>query len=185
MAGEQVLIRDQLLPGDLGWMIMAHGETYSREYGWGSPFEALVARIIADFGALGSTDRARAWIAEVDGRRAGCVMCCPSDDAAGSNARANTAELHTLLVEPWARGLGLGARLVDSCLDFARLAGYSRMTLWTNDPLVSARRIYLSRGFTLVHEEPHRRFGADLVGQTYELDLVTGPKDRPQAGRPG
>jgi GNAT superfamily N-acetyltransferase len=168
MASRQVVIRDQLVPGDLGWMIMAHGEVYASEYGWGSSFEALVARIVADFGALGRSDRARAWIAEVDGRRAGCVLCSPGDQEA-------TAELHILLVEPWARGLGLGTRLVDSCLGFARQAGYKRMTLWTNDPLVAARRIYLSRGFTLVSEEPHRSFGADLIGQTYELDLVTAP----------
>jgi N-acetylglutamate synthase-like GNAT family acetyltransferase len=96
------------------------------------------------------------------------VMCCPGDDE-------TTAELHTLLVEPWARGHGLGARLVDSCLDFARLAGYQRVTLWTNDPLVAARRIYLSRGFTLVNEEPHQSFGADMLGQTYELDLLPEP----------
>jgi GNAT superfamily N-acetyltransferase len=164
MASPQVVIRDQLGPGDLGWMIMAHGEVYAKEYGWDLSFEALVAKIIADFGALRGTDRAQAWVAEVDGQRAGCVLCCPGDDEA-------TAELHTLLVEPWARGHGLGARLVDSCLDFAGQAGYTRMTLWTNDPLVSARRIYLSRGFTLVGEEPHHSFGADLVGQVYDLDL--------------
>jgi GNAT superfamily N-acetyltransferase len=176
MAGRQVVIRDRLVPGDLGWMIMAHGEVYAQEYGWDSSFEALVARIIADFGALGSSDRARAWIAEVDDRRAGCVMCCPGGDE-------TTAELHTLLVEPWARGLGLGARLVDSCLDFARLAGYARMTLWTNDPLVAARRIYLSRGFTLVDEEPHHSFGADLVGQVYDLDLRQAPARQVQQRR--
>jgi N-acetylglutamate synthase-like GNAT family acetyltransferase len=171
MLSRQVVVRNQLAPGDLGWMIMAHGEAYASEYGWDSSFEALVARIIADFGALGCTDRARAWIAEMDGRRAGCVLCCPGD-------REDTAELHTLLVEPWARGLGLGARLVDGCLDFARQAGYARMTLWTNDPLVSARRIYLSRGFTLVQEEPQHSFGADMISQTYELDLLAAPAGR-------
>jgi N-acetylglutamate synthase-like GNAT family acetyltransferase len=163
-AAEQVIIRHRLVPGDLGWMIMTHGEVYAAEYGWDVSFEALVARIIADFGALGESERARAWIAEVDGRRAGCVMCCRGDDEA-------TAELHTLLVEPWARGRGIGARLVDECLDFARQAGYARMTLWTNDPLVDARRIYLSRGFTLAEEEPQHSFGADMVSQVYRLDL--------------
>jgi GNAT superfamily N-acetyltransferase len=176
MTDRQVVIRDQLAPGDLGWMIMAHGELYAAEYNWDASFEALVARLVADFGALGSTDRSRAWIAEVDGRRAGCVMCCPGDDE-------DTAELHILLVEPWARGLGLGARLVDDCIGFARQAGYARMTLWTNDPLVVARRIYLSRGFVLVREEPHHSFGADMTGQTYDLDLLTAAADRRQPVR--
>jgi N-acetylglutamate synthase-like GNAT family acetyltransferase len=164
MDTEQIAIRDRLVPGDLGWMIMAHGETYASEYGWDLSFEALVARIIADFAGLDETERARAWIAEVDGRRAGCVMCCAGDDEA-------TAELHTLLVQPWARGRGIGARLVDGCLEFARQAGYRRMSLWTNDPLADARRLYLSRGFRLVGEDPHHSFGADMVGQVYELDL--------------
>lgn len=170
----QVVIRDRLRPGDLGWMIMAHGEVYAAEYGWDTSFEALVARIIADFAAL-DEGRARAWIAEVAGRRAGCVMCCGGDDH-------ETAELHTLLVEPWARGRGIGARLVDGCLDFARQAGYARMTLWTNDPLVDARRLYLSRGFALAGEESHHSFGADMVGQVYHLDLLPAPA---AARRPG
>ncbi|HXW46081.1 MAG TPA: GNAT family N-acetyltransferase [Streptosporangiaceae bacterium] len=158
-----VVIREATAPGDLGWMIMAHGELYAREYGWDASFEALVARIMADYANSADPGRARAWIAEVDGRRAGCVMCCPEDDT--------TAELHTLLVEPWARGRRLGAMLVDRCLEFARTTGFARMRLWTNDPLVAARRIYLSRGFTLVSQQPHRSFGADLIGQYYELDL--------------
>jgi GNAT superfamily N-acetyltransferase len=159
----QVVIRADDAPGDLGWMIMVHGEVYAKEYGWDGSFEALVARILADYAAGKQDGRARAWVAEVDGRRAGCVMVCAGDES--------TAELHTLLVEPWARGLRLGSRLVDQALDFARAAGYERMRLWTNDPLADARRLYLSRGFVLVSEEPHRSFGADLVGQTYELDL--------------
>jgi GNAT superfamily N-acetyltransferase len=158
-----VVVRDASAPGDLGWMIMAHGEVYAREYGWDASFEALVARILAEYANADDPDRARAWIGEVDGRRAGCVMCCPEDET--------TAELHTLLVQPWARGHRLGARLVDQCLDFARRARYARIRLWTNDPLVAARHIYLSRGFQLVREEPHHSFGIDLVGQYYELDL--------------
>jgi GNAT superfamily N-acetyltransferase len=165
-AAGQVVIRDRLVPGDLGWMIMTHGELYAAEYGWDISFEALVARIIADFAALGDAERARAWIAELDGQRAGCVMCCGGQDEA-------TAELHTLLVEPWARGRGIGARLVDGCLRFARRAGYARMTLWTNDPLVDARRLYLTRGFTLAAEQPQHSFGADMVSQVYHLDLLT------------
>jgi GNAT superfamily N-acetyltransferase len=173
MGDPRVLIREASVPGDLGWMIMAHGEVYAREYGWDASFEALVARILADYANGAGRDRARAWIGEVDGRRAGCVMCCPADESTGDESTGDdaTAELHTLLVEPWARGRRLGGRLVDQCLEFARKAGYARMKLWTNDPLVAARHIYVSRGFRLVREEPHRSFGTDMVGQYYELDL--------------
>ena len=177
MSEPSVTIREADQPGDLGWMIMAHGEVYAGDYGWDRSFEALVARILADY-AEQDPARARAWIAEVDGRRAGCVMCSAGDDttavpqtAGPQTAVPQTAELHTLLVEPWARGHHLGTRLVDQCLSFAREAGYTRMKLWTNDPLVAARSIYLSRGFRLVQEEPHHSFGADMVGQFYELDL--------------
>lgn len=163
MNDHDVVIREATVPGDLGWMIMAHGEVYAREYGWDTSFEALVARILADYANATDNGPAQAWVGEVAGRRAGCVMCCGADD--------ETAELHTLLVEPWARGRNLGARLVDQCLEFAREAGYARMRLWTNDPLVAARHIYQSRGFRLVQEEPHHSFGADMVGQYYELDL--------------
>ncbi len=163
MSDQSLVIREASAPGDLGWIIMAHGETYAREYAWDTTFEALVARILADYANTEDRDRARAWIAEIEGRRAGCVMCCAEDET--------TAELHTLLVEPWARGLRLGGRLVDQCLEFARKAGYTRMRLWTNDPLAAARRVYLSRGFALVRQEPHHSFGHDMVGQYYELDL--------------
>ena len=124
---QRVVIREDTAPGDLGWMIKAHGEVYASEYGWDGTFEALVARILADYANGKYPDRARAWIAEVDGRRAGCVMCCPEDET--------TAELHTLLVQPWARGHRLGTQLVDQCLRFARQAGYTRARLWTNHPL--------------------------------------------------
>jgi GNAT superfamily N-acetyltransferase len=163
MNDRNVVIREANAPGDLGWMIMTHGEVYAREFGWDATFEALVARILADYANAVGTGQAQAWVAEVDGRRAGCVMCCPEN--------ADTAELHTLLVEPWARGHQLGTRLVDQCLEFARKAGHGRMRLWTNDPLVAARHIYVSRGFRLVREEPHHSFGKDMVGQYYELDL--------------
>jgi GNAT superfamily N-acetyltransferase len=153
-------------PGDLGWVVMAHGEVYAAELGWDSDFEALVARIAADYAARHDPRREAAWIAELDGRRAGCVMCVADD--------RETARLRLLLVRPDARNLGLGDRLVDACLAFARAAGYARIRLWTNDPLVAARRIYLARGFALVAEDPHRSFGVDLVGQTYELDLGQG-----------
>jgi GNAT superfamily N-acetyltransferase len=150
-------------PGDLGWVVMAHGEFYAAEFGWNTSFEALVARIVADYANDHDDAREAAWIAELEGRRVGCVFCVAADE--------RTAQLRILLVDPGARGHGLGAKLVDECLDFARHAGYKRMKLWTNDPLAAARHIYLSRGFTLVDEDPHHSFGADLTGQVYELDL--------------
>ena len=159
-----VSIRPLGRPGDLGWVVMAHGEIYAREFGWDTGFEALVARIVSDYAAGHDEQREAAWIAEADGKRAGCIFCV-SDDA-------ETARLRFLLVDPAARGLGLGRALVQRCLDFARTAGYRRMTLWTNDPLTSAARIYVSAGFRLVEQEPHHSFGVDLVGQTYELDLA-------------
>lgn len=163
-------------PGDLGWVVMAHGEQYAAEFGWDTSFEALVARIVADYAASDDPRRA-AWIAEIDGRRVGCVFCVPADD--GSDTV--TAQLRILLVDPSARGAGLGGRLVDECIDFARANGFARMRLWTNHPLAAARRVYLSRGFRLVDEEPHHSFGVDLVGQVYELDLVPAARRSRQA----
>jgi GNAT superfamily N-acetyltransferase len=154
-----VLIRRLGKPGDLGWVVMAHGEVYAAEYGWDTTFEALVARIVADF----DPERDAAWIAEVAGERAGCVFCVRADD--------ETAKLRILLVDPAARGHGAGARLVEECLSYARESGYRRITLWTNDVLSSARRIYQAAGFALTDEEPHHSFGKDLVGQTWTLDL--------------
>jgi GNAT superfamily N-acetyltransferase len=177
-----ILIRPVGKPGDLGWMVQAHGEIYAAEYGWDSSFEALVARIVADFAADPDQARQRGWIAELDGHRAGCVLCVPADDAGDRNAAK--AQLRILLVDPAARGNGIGARLVDECVGFARSAGYKRMTLWTNDPLVAARHIYLSRGFTLVDEAPHHSYGADLVGQVYEFDLRRSRIPPQPASRP-
>jgi GNAT superfamily N-acetyltransferase len=167
MGAPQVVIRPLGRPGDLGWVVMAHGETYAAEFGWDTTFEALVARIVADYAADHDPAREAAWIAEVDGRRAGCVFCVAADE--------ETAQLRILLVDPSARGHRIGGRLVDECLAFARRAGYARMRLWTNHPLVAARHIYLSRGFVLVQEDPHHSFGVDLVGQVYELDLRPEP----------
>jgi len=161
----QIMIRPLGRPGDLGWVVMAHGESYAAEFGWDTTFEALVARIVADYAASHDPASEAAWIAEVDGRRAGCVFCVIAPDG--------TPQLRILLVEPSARGHHLGGRLVDECVAFARRAGHPRIRLWTNDPLAAARRIYLSRGFTLVAEEPHHSFGADLIGQVYELDLTS------------
>ena len=161
-ASPTVVLRG-LRPGDLGWIVQRHGELYAREYGWTSSFEALVARIVADYLDKHQPGRDDAWIAEVDGQRAGCVLCVRNDD--------ETAQLRVLLVEAWARGHGLGARLVDECIRFARDSGYRKLVLWTNDVLVAARRIYLAAGFELVREEAHHSFGKDLVGQFWELRL--------------
>lgn len=151
-------------PGDLGWIVMAQGQAYAREFGWNGEFEALAARIVTDYAAGHDDAREAAWIAALGTRRVGCVFCVAADE--------RTAKLRLLFVDPSARGRGLGARLVDRCLTFARQAGYAQITLWTNHPLEAARKIYLSRGFTLVRERPHHSFGVDLVGQTYERDLV-------------
>jgi GNAT superfamily N-acetyltransferase len=146
---------------------MAHGELYAREHGWDASFEALVARVVADFAAEPDPARERAWIAESGGERVGSVFCVAAD--------RHTALLRLLLVCPQARGRGLGGSLVDTCLGFAREAGYERIRLWTNHPLLAARRIYLQRGFQLVDEQPHTNFGPRLLGQTYELDLDATP----------
>ncbi len=151
-------------PGDLGWVVQAHGEVYAEEFGWDVSFEALVARIVANYAGEHDPGREAAWIAEWNGQRVGCVFCVAEDDA--------TAKLRILLVHPDGRGHRLGARLTAECVRFARASGYSRVRLWTNDPLVAARRIYLAAGFTLIDEEPHHSFGVDLVGQVYQLDLT-------------
>jgi GNAT superfamily N-acetyltransferase len=160
----EMRVRSADQPGDLGWVVMAHGQLYAAEFGWDASFEALVARIVADYAAQHDSAREAAWIAEVDGERAGCVLCVAADEP-------GTARLRILLVEPTARGCGLGSRLVATCIDFARRAGYRRLSLWTNDVLTSARRIYQAAGFHLVNEERHHSFGHDLVGQHWTLDL--------------
>jgi DNA-binding MarR family transcriptional regulator/N-acetylglutamate synthase-like GNAT family acetyltransferase len=162
-----------LYPGDLGWVVYRHGVLYADEYGWDESFEALVARLVADYAEPSQTTGQSAWIAELDGEPVGCVFCMHRDD--------NTAQLRLLLVEPKARGLGIGRRLVDECVRFARRSGYQSIRLWTNDVLTSARRIYEAAGFRLVDEEPHHSFGHDLVGQTWELRLEVA---RPRPGQP-
>jgi GNAT superfamily N-acetyltransferase len=150
-------------PGDLGWVVKAHGELYAEEFGFDTSFEAGVARLIAGFAR--SRDACEAgWIAEQDGRRLGCVLCVRGSDEA-------TAVMRSLLVHPDGRGAGLGAQLIDTCLEFARSAAYRRIKLWTNDPLVVAQRMYVDRGFVLTRKEPHHSFGVDLVEMHYELEF--------------
>jgi DNA-binding MarR family transcriptional regulator/GNAT superfamily N-acetyltransferase len=150
--------------GDMGWVVERNAAVYAAEFGWNASYEALVARIVADYLDHRDPPAEAAWIAEVDGTRAGCVFCVRED--------ATTARLRLLLVEPWARGLGIGSRLVEEVLRFARQAGYSKITLWTNDVLAGARRIYQRAGFTLDDEDRHHSFGQDLVGQTWSRALL-------------
>ncbi|HEX8742101.1 MAG TPA: helix-turn-helix domain-containing GNAT family N-acetyltransferase [Thermoleophilaceae bacterium] len=150
-------------PGDYGWIVQFHAATYSDEYGFDVRFEALIAEIVSGFARDHDPEREACWIAEVDGAPAGSVFCMRKSD--------RVAQLRLLCVDPRARGLGIGTRLVDECLSFARRAGYRRVTLWTQDVLRDARRIYDRAGFTLVDEQPHEDFGPRVVGQNLSLEL--------------
>jgi DNA-binding MarR family transcriptional regulator/predicted GNAT family acetyltransferase len=150
-------------PGDMGWVIHKHGFLYHQEYGWNEECEAFIAQICADFIKTYDPKKERCWIAEMQGEQVGCIFCVKESK--------DVAKLRLLFVDPKARGLGLGSKLVEECIRFAKRVGYKKLTLWTNDILVEARHIYEKQGFKLVKEEKHHSFGQDLVGQNWELEL--------------
>jgi len=150
-------------PGDLGWVVGAHGRLYAEEYGWDQSFEGMVAEIVAKFQASFDPARERFWIAELGADRVGSVCLVRQSD--------EVAKLRLLIVDPIGRGRGVGRRLVAECIAFARACGYRRIVLWTNSILLAARQIYVDEGFVLTASEPHRSFGVDLVGETWELAL--------------
>ena len=162
-------------PGDIGWVVSRHGALYADEYALHMSFEALVARIAADFIERFDASREACWIAERNGANIGCVFLVQARDEATHEPIEGVAQLRMLLVEPSARGLGLGARLVAECERFARQHGYCKLVLWTNSLLLAARAIYRKAGYRLVKSEPHHSFGHDLVGETWELMLSGTP----------
>jgi DNA-binding MarR family transcriptional regulator/GNAT superfamily N-acetyltransferase len=170
-SGSPVVLRAHR-PGDIGWVVACHGRLYAEEYGWDETFEALVAEIAARFIRRYNPQRERCWIAERDGGNVGSVFMVEKSPT--------VAQLRLLLVDPAARGAGVGRRLVTECVDFARRTGYRKVMLWTNGGLDAARHLYEDAGFRLTREERHRSFGKDLVGQTFVLDLAQAPR-RPLA----
>jgi DNA-binding MarR family transcriptional regulator/N-acetylglutamate synthase-like GNAT family acetyltransferase len=162
--GQDTLVLRAPVPGELGWVVQRNAALYAAEYGWDESYEALVARIVADYAARADHKREAAWIAELDGQPAGCVFCMRKSE--------DVAQLRLLLVEPHIRGRGIGERLVADCVAFARRTGYREIVLWTNDVLHAARRIYQRAGFELVSSEEHHSFGHDLVAQDWRLPLA-------------
>ncbi|HEX2037258.1 MAG TPA: helix-turn-helix domain-containing GNAT family N-acetyltransferase [Chloroflexota bacterium] len=167
-AGTPYILRPHR-PGDMGWVVQRHGLLYAQEYGFDERFEALVAGIVAAFIQQYDPRRERCWIAERDGVPVGSVFLVRESET--------EARLRLLLVEPHARGLGIGRRLVQECLDFARAAGYRKVILWTQSILLAARHLYAQAGFRLVHQGPHHSFGRDLVEETWELALDAPPRE--------
>jgi GNAT superfamily N-acetyltransferase len=153
----------ELRVGDLGWVVSRHGEVYAESYGWDVSFEELVAGVVGEFAVDHDPERERGWIADVGGCSAGSIFCVAED--------AETARLRLLLVEPWARGLGIGAALVEACVEFGRAAGYRRMVLWTDEFLTPARRLYAAAGFRLVSSRAEVAFGHENVAEDWELVL--------------
>ena len=149
--------------GDPGWVVWRHGVLYARDEGYDVRFEALVAKLVGEFFERNDTERERCWIAEKDGENVGCVFVFRKS--------AKVAKLRMLIVEPSARGIGLGARLIDECIQFARGAGYTKMVLWTHKSLTSARRLYRKAGFKLVESVPNPSFGRKLVDEFWEMEL--------------
>jgi len=149
--------------GDFGWIVSRHADLYAQEYGWGDPFEGLCAQIVADFVNNYDAKREHCWIAEMNGENVGCVMLVKDPD--------NVARIRLLLVDPKARGLGLGSRLVDECVTFARSAGYRKVTLWTHSVLAAARHVYEKAGFTLTSSEPRHTWGKDVIAEFWDLEL--------------
>ena len=151
------------VPGDFGWIVKRHAELYAQEYRWNEPFEGLCAQIVADFVNNHDAKRERCWIAEMNGENVGCIFLAKDS--------ADVARIRLLLVDPKARGLGLGARLVDECIRFARRAGYKKITLWTHSVLKAARHIYEKAGFKLMRTERHRSWGRPVVSEHWDLVL--------------
>ena len=158
MSASAPTLRPAGRPGDLGWVVERHGSVYAAEYGWDISFEGLVAGIVAGFAAGHDTEREAGWIAELDERRAGSIFCIAADEP-------GVAALRALIVDPGARRRGIGRMLIESCVRFARAAGYGRMELWTTSDLVDARRLYDAAGFELIHEETRPRFGTTVTSQ--------------------